>query len=95
LSGHSRDENFRRWTGKRFYRVVLGNPITLVAETIGCARQLDRVTAEASAGVQARRDRRLIEDESFIAPFPFRPPVDVEHLINFCKWLEGSIHALF
>src|SRR5882672_10149519 len=44
FSSHARDENLRRWTGKRLYRVVLGNPITLVAETIGRARQLDRVT---------------------------------------------------
>src|SRR5258706_3050233 len=44
FSGHSRDENLRGRTGKCFDGVVLGNPVTFIAETIGCARQLDRVT---------------------------------------------------
>src|SRR5882672_1533135 len=72
FSSHSRDENFRRWTGKRLYRVVLGNPITLVAETIGCARQLDRVTQSVGRRA-ARGDRRLIEDGKLHCSLPFPP----------------------
>src|SRR6266436_6952165 len=70
FSSHSRDENLRGWTGKCFDGVVLGNPIPLVAEAIGCARQLDRV-AQSVGRREARGDRRLVEDGKLHCPLPF------------------------
>src|SRR6266403_1432475 len=70
FSSHSRDENLRRWTGKCFDGVVLGDPIPLVAETIGCARQLDRVTQSVGRR-EARGDGRLVEDGQLHHALPF------------------------
>src|ERR1700687_5285081 len=61
FSGHSRDENLGRRTGKGFNGVMLGDPIALVAQTVGCARQVDRV-AQRIGGCEPRGDRRLVKD---------------------------------
>src|SRR6266478_2600335 len=70
FSGHSCNENLRGRTGKCFDGVVLGNPIPLVAEAIGCARQLDRVTQSVGRR-EARGDGRLVQDGKLHCPLPF------------------------
>src|SRR6266576_1033479 len=72
FSGHSCNENLRGRTGKCFDGVVLGDPVTFVAETIGRARQLDRV-AQSVGRRAARRERRLIEDGKLHCSLPLPP----------------------
>src|SRR6267143_970671 len=70
FSGHSCNENLRGRTGKCFDGVVFGNPIAFVAETIGRARQLDRVTQSVGRR-EARGDGRLVEDGKLHHALPF------------------------
>src|SRR5258705_261483 len=104
FSGHSRDENLRRWTGKRFDGVVLGDPVTFIAETIGCARRLDGVTHSLRRLGRVRDNRPLPPSPtktlspvrglplSTVPPPPANlgdpPPISQKR----CNWLANRCH---
>ncbi len=64
FTGQPRDQDFGRGTRKRRDVVVLGNPVTLVAEAIREARELDGV-GERLARSHARGNGGLVDDGEF------------------------------
>jgi hypothetical protein len=61
LRGHLADEDFRRGAGEAAAGMVLGEPVAVIAEAVGGARELERVV-HGVRGRAAGRNRRLIED---------------------------------
>ena len=66
LGADARDQYFGRGAGEGAGRVMLGDPVALVAEAIGKARELDGV-AESVGGGEAGRDGALVDDREFHA----------------------------
>src|SRR5580692_7480012 len=64
LCPDARDENFRRGARECAGRMMLGDPVTLVAEPIGESREFDSV-AERVGGGEAGRNRALVDDRKF------------------------------
>ena len=84
-----------RRTGDARHRVMLGHPITCVAETLRCPRKLDRI-AERIASVPAFDDRRQIENRELYHSAPDGPPIaQFNAKARAPDWSSGLDNAIF
>src|SRR6185503_16883961 len=80
LGAQAREQDFGTGVAERGDGVVLGEPVAVVAECVGAARELERLV-DRLRGAVARNDRRLVEDGQFhrciISSLNRNPPLEL------------------